>query len=247
MEDGVVSVTKSSLLSSEAVGGSSLLRNQVEAFRQRHQEALRAIDSPQPDFMPTPNSPPVKERPPDLVMPASLRHDPVIASDAFNVKSTAHVIVPDAFNVMSTAQRKLLLERPTLESDAKRQIPSKLPLLSEGPLTTTDDAASEHSETLAETSKSSLSESVIKSNNAEHDEGEELEPVRDKPDAAAASVNHERVPKALHLRFQAELHQMESIEEAERQLNQLNRLRDVATARNEAVTAATYAQVIIQS
>ena len=36
---------------------------------------------------------------------------------------------------------------------------------------------------------------------------------------------------------------MESIEEAERQLNQLNRLRDVATARNEAVTAANYVQL----
>ena len=86
---------------------------------------------------------------------------------------------------------------------------------------------------------------------------EELEPVRDQPDVATADTRghqhvdqpdtgggHQRqVPKALHMRFQAELHQMESIEEAERQLNQLNRLRDVATARNEAVTAANYVQV----
>ena len=86
---------------------------------------------------------------------------------------------------------------------------------------------------------------------------EELEPVRDQPDVATADTighqhvdqpdtggGHQRqVPKALHMRFQAELHQMESIEEAERQLNQLNRLRDVATARNEAVTAANYVQV----
>ena len=84
-----------------------------------------------------------------------------------------------------------------------------------------------------------------------------MEPVRDQPDVATADTRghqhvdqpdtgggHQRqVPKALHMRFQAELHQMESIEEAERQLNQLNRLRDVATARNEAVTAANYVQV----
>ena len=89
-----------------------------------------------------------------------------------------------------------------------------------------------------------------------------MEPVRDQPDVTTADTRgHQRVdqpdtghgghqrqvPKALHMRFQAELHQMESIEEAERQLNQLNRLRDVATARNEAVTAANYVQVQIGS
>ena len=118
-----------------------------------------------------------------------------------------------------------------------------MPLLSEGPLTTTDDAASEHSAAmLVDTSKSSGGESEAKSSHAMENNEEELEPVRDQPDAA---VGHQRVPKALHMRFQAELHQMESIEEAERQLNQLNRLRDVATARNDAVTAANYAQVCI--
>ena len=45
---------------------------------------------------------------------------------------------------------------------------------------------------------------------------------------------------ALQLRFQAELNQMESIQEAERQLHQISQIRDVVTARNE---TAVYAQV----
>lgn len=49
------------------------------------------------------------------------------------------------------------------------------------------------------------------------------------------------MPAALHLRFQAELQQMESIQEAERQLNHINQIRNVVSARNE---AATQAQVI---
>ena len=162
------------------------------------------------------------------------------------------LIVADAFNVMSTAQRKMLLDKSVVGSEANRQTPPGIPLLSEGPLTTTDDdAASEPSD--IDTSKSA-SEDGKKS--AKINE-EELEPVRDQPDVAAAYTRgHQHVdqpdtggghqrqgPKALHMRFQAELHQMESIEEAERQLNQLNRLRDVATARNEAVTAANYVQV----
>ena len=48
---------------------------------------------------------------------------------------------------------------------------------------------------------------------------------------------------ALQLRFQAELNQMESIQEAERQLHQINQIRDVVTARNE---TAIYAQVCVQ-
>ena len=48
------------------------------------------------------------------------------------------------------------------------------------------------------------------------------------------------MPLALQLRFQAELNQMESIQEAERQLHQINQIRDVVTARNE---TAIYAQV----
>ena len=239
-------VTKSSL-PSEAGGGvinsnssnsSSLLRNQVEAFRQRQQEALRGVvDEPSahvPDFTCAP-SPPVKQRPPDVVMP-SLQHEPVI--------------LPDAFNVMSTAQRKMQMMDTTSETN-RGQILS-MPQLSEGPLTTTDDdAISEHSAAmLVETSKSSDGKSEAKSNQAlENNDEDELEPVRDLPDATVAApgvgVGHQRVPKALHMRFQAELHQMESIEEAERQLNQLNRLRDVATARNDAVTAANFAQVYI--
>ena len=55
----------------------------------------------------------------------------------------------------------------------------------------------------------------------------------------------ERVPTVLHLRFQAELNQMESIQEAERQLNQLNEIRTVVDARNDAATMATYAKVCI--
>jgi hypothetical protein len=136
-------------------------------------------------------------------------------------------------------------------------LPPGIPLLSEGPLTTTDDdAASEPSDMNTSKSASEDGKTEAKSKNAKIHE-EELEPVRDQPDAAAADTKgHQRVdqpdtggghqrqvPKALHMRFQAELHQMESIEEAERQLNQLNRLRDVATARNEAVTAANYVQV----
>ena len=54
-----------------------------------------------------------------------------------------------------------------------------------------------------------------------------------------------RVPTALHLRFQAELQQMETIAEAERQLNHIHQVRDVVGARNEAARVATYAQVII--
>ena len=247
-QDGeeVSAVTKSSFPTSEAetAGGrasGSVLRNQVATFRQRHQEALRSIaHSPQPDIMsPAPGSHP-ERRPPDVVMP-SLRYEPPTS-----------LIVADAFNVMSTAQRKMLLDKSVVGSEANRQTPPGIPLLSEGPLTTTDDdAASEPSD--IDTSKSA-SEDGKKSGKINE---EELEPVRDQPDVAAADTRghqhvdqpdtgggHQRqVPKALHMRFQAELHQMESIEEAERQLNQLNRLRDVATARNEAVTAANYVQV----
>ena len=116
------------------------------------------------------------------------------------------------------------------------------PNSAKGPLTTTDDAASEPSD--IESSKSVEAKKEAGSNIfRKHDEEEELEPVRDQPDAVDNAGGIQRVPKALHMRFQAELHQMEAVEEAERQLNQLNRLRDVATARNEAVTAATYAQV----
>lgn len=52
-----------------------------------------------------------------------------------------------------------------------------------------------------------------------------------------------RVPAALHLRFQAELQQMETIAEAERQLNHIHQIKDVVGARDEAAKAATYAQV----
>ena len=38
---------------------------------------------------------------------------------------------------------------------------------------------------------------------------------------------------------------MESIQEAERQLNQLNEIRTVVDARNDAATMATYAKVCI--
>ena len=47
----------------------------------------------------------------------------------------------------------------------------------------------------------------------------------------------------LHLRFQAELNQMESIQEAERQLNQLNEIRNVVEARNDAANMASFARV----
>ena len=53
-------------------------------------------------------------------------------------------------------------------------------------------------------------------------------------------IDDQQVPLALQLRFQAELNQMESIQEAERQLHQINQMRDVVTARNE---TAIYAQV----
>ena len=164
-----------------------------------------------------------------------------------------------------------MLDKSVVGSEANRQTPPGIPLLSEGPLTTTDDdAASEPSDTLHTSGlakidfrrevQNSSKEDGKKSAKINHEE--ELEPVRDQPDVATADTRghqhvdqpdtghggHQRqVPKALHMRFQAELHQMESIEEAERQLNQLNRLRDVATARNEAVTAANYVQVQIGS
>ena len=137
-QDGeeVSAVTKSSCPTSEAeteAGGrvsGSVLRNQVATFRQRHQEALRSIaHSPQPDIMPAaPGSPP-ERRPPDVVMP-SLRYEP-----------PPSLIVADAFNVMSTAQRKMMLDKSVVGSEANRQTPPGIPLLSEGPLTTTDDDA----------------------------------------------------------------------------------------------------------
>lgn len=40
-------------------------------------------------------------------------------------------------------------------------------------------------------------------------------------------------PSSLQLRFQAELNHMESIQEAERQLNQINQLKDMAAAANQ--------------
>ena len=58
-----------------------------------------------------------------------------------------------------------------------------------------------------------------------------------------STLLQERVPTVLHLRFQAELNQMESIQEAERQLNQLNEIRTVVDARNDAATMASYAKV----
>ena len=86
----------------------------MATFRQRHQEALRSIaHSPQPDIMPAaPGSPPERRRPPDVVMP-SLRYEP----------PTTSLIVADAFNVMSTAQRKLLLDKSVVGSEANRQTP----------------------------------------------------------------------------------------------------------------------------
>jgi hypothetical protein len=57
--------------------------------------------------------------------------------------------------------------------------------------------------------------------------------------------NEERVPAALHLRFQAELNQMESIQEAERQLNKINQIRSVASATNDVAALASLAQVIL--
>ena len=60
-----------------------------------------------------------------------------------------------------------------------------------------------------------------------------------------STLLQERVPTVLHLRFQAELNQMESIQEAERQLNQLNEIRTVVDARNDAATMASYAKVCV--
>ena len=40
-------------------------------------------------------------------------------------------------------------------------------------------------------------------------------------------------PSSLQLRFQAELNHMESIQEAERQLNQINQLKEMAVAANQ--------------
>ena len=51
-------------------------------------------------------------------------------------------------------------------------------------------------------------------------------------------IDDQQVPLALQLRFQAELNQMESIQEAERQLHQINQMRDVVTARNETAISA---------
>ena len=55
------------------------------------------------------------------------------------------------------------------------------------------------------------------------------------------------MPTALHLRFQAELQQMESIQEAERQLNHINQIKDVVNARSQAAIAANHAQVSFKS
>ena len=85
----------------------------MATFRQRHQEALRSIaHSPQPDIMPAASRSPPERRPPDVVMP-SLRYEPPSTS----------LIVADAFNVMSTAQRKLLLDKSVVGSEANRQTP----------------------------------------------------------------------------------------------------------------------------
>eukprot|EP00093_Oithona_nana_P006296 06296.XXX_36108_36946_1 [CDS] Oithona nana genome sequencing. len=65
-------------------------------------------------------------------------------------------------------------------------------------------------------------------------------PVRDS--STPIEKDDQQVPLALQLRFQAELNQMESIQEAERQLHQINQMRDVVTARNE---TAIYAQALV--
>ena len=51
------------------------------------------------------------------------------------------MIEKNAYVIYEWSQRKMMLDKSVVGSEANRQTPPGIPLLSEGPLTTTDDDA----------------------------------------------------------------------------------------------------------
>lgn len=178
-EEGLIKEVKAAVTESPS-NHDIVLRAQLEKFRQKQKEVLQEIQSSHPDLMApttTQAKSPAKE-PPDVIMPylayqenpVNLKEPPISLKEP-PLKYKEPIIKPDAFNVMSTAERKFWRAK---END--------LPVLSEGPLSTTE-AEIEEDNTLSSSKSvktSGSSTSSKKKSHVSNDVKEEVErPVRD--------------------------------------------------------------------
>ena len=199
-------------------------KSKLEQVRMKHSQVMNTIKTREPDL---------------IVRPVA---------EIFQPKKS--LPKPDEFNVMSSAMRQSWKQDEPPSSKEDKSIGDGGDLtVSEGPLLS-------DSETVVSAALKSVGQCKTLSSSKDIDDV----PVRDRSTPIDHQVNknfllskekylkdffyqdqpQEQVPLALQLRFQAELNQMESIQEAERQLHQISQIRDVVTARNE---TAVYAQV----